>query len=524
MVIRIRAVVCLAVIAVMAMSATAETVSSSPAGPADMNDAKRLITEGKRNEAIPILEKIVTSDQTLAPQALKMIGDCYKTLRNWNKVVEAFEKLLTEYPGSIAPDKEVKSWIMDYHLANGDIEKCLSLQKELISEYPSDAWKFYYIVGRRHVWKHDHSKAIPELEKAVELGIAFKNHPDVIEANKQLLHCYLVKKQWDKAEDLIGRLTKDYPDEMYEWDYATGRLYRGLGKYDKAIEYLEKAAESNKKLTNPRAMFKALLLCYSITGNLEQRIALSKKLIEAYPEDALTWKWELAITYRGDKQYDKAAPIFKSIIDSSYTRWQVRSSQIYYGECLYELGKGDEVFERIENYYKDKPELWDEYMLVKSAVLLYGAKDYNECIEVANQLMAKSAKEKKSALVSTAKELILGANQELGRWEEAAHILEEMATKKNDMFLMYQAGHNYFQAENYEEARRIYRIVLDQEKIEDEIRASAEYELAVCFWNLGLKNAAKRLAEKVRDKYPNTYPAMQAEGSLCKWSENQPAK
>ena len=41
-----------------------------------------------------------------------------------------------------------------------------------------------------------------------------------------------------------------------------------------------------------------------------------------------------------------------------------------------------------------------------------------------------------------------------------------MATKKNDMFLMYQAGHNYFQAENYKEAMRVYRIVSDEHRIE----------------------------------------------------------
>ena len=97
-----RVMVYLAVLAVLAVSAVADTGSvSSP-----LTDAKRLVDQGKCKQAIPILDKIAASDPSSAPEAFQMMGDCYKRLRNWSKAIECFERLLADYPDSVAPDSD----------------------------------------------------------------------------------------------------------------------------------------------------------------------------------------------------------------------------------------------------------------------------------------------------------------------------------------------------------------------------------------------------------------------------------
>ncbi|NIM22767.1 MAG: tetratricopeptide repeat protein, partial [Armatimonadetes bacterium] len=424
-------------------------------------------------------------------------------MRNWSKAIESFERLRADHPGSVASDREVRIWIMDCHLAKGELEKCLSLRKELLNESRRDAWKLYYIVGRRYVWRHKYSKAIPELKQAVELSRHLaKDNRDVLDANKRLLHCYIIEKQWGKAEELAQRLMKDYPDEAYQWHYAFGKCYQGRREYDKAVESLETAADATpKNAFVSKDIFKALLYCYFGTRKFSEAISLGEKLVEDYPRE-VAWQWEVARFYLSREEYDKAASHFKKVVQSSKKRWEIRSSHIYLGECLYKLGRGNEAMEGVEKYYNDKPKLWDEHLLVKGAVLFYGPEDFGGCAATLQELIAECMGGRKSSLLRTAKELMCRAQEHLGDYINAAYILEDLASRSNDAALLYRAAEDYSRAGKYTEARRAYRAVMERAGVPDRIRASSMYGLALCYWDTGLKNSARRLALRVTEQYP----------------------
>jgi tetratricopeptide (TPR) repeat protein len=512
----------LAVVAVLAASASAETGSSSAAGVSGrLDDAKRLVGEGKCTEGIPVLEEVAACDPESAPQALKMMGDCYKAQQNWSKAIEAFETLLARYPDSVAPDREVKTWIMDCQLANGDLEKCLSLRKELLSQYQDDAWKLYYLVGRRHFWSHAYSKAVPELKKALELGATSKNDPEIIEANKRLVQSYILEKQWERAEQLGNKLLGDYPDNAYQWHLEIGKCYQGRGEYEKAVESLETAAKlSPKHFEDTKRMYKALLNCYDMTRRHEQAIALARKLVEDYPEEP-GWKWELGFFYFGKQEYEKAAPLFQKVVESSKAQWEIRSSQIFLGQCLFKLGRGSEALEAVESYYKARPELWDDRLLVKGAVLFYGPEDYAGCIEKVQELIARSAKGEKSALVPTARELLYKSLEKTGEFTGAASTIETLAAENKDLAWLAQAARDYYKAKNYKEAKRVCKEVINGSNIPRELMAQCMHYLALCYWETGLKEAAKRLMLKVSEQYPNTEGGVRARGWLYLWSEHK---
>ena len=511
----------LALVAALAVSAAAQTAPPPAASSGGLDEAKRLVDSGKYTEAIAALEKIASSDQASAPQALQMMGNCYKIQKNWSQAIKCFEKLLAGYPNSVAPDREVRSWIMDCYLANGETDKALAVRKELLSQYQSDAWRLYYIIGRRYVWRHESSKAIPELTKAIELGAASKNDPGMIDANWFLMHCYVVDKQWAKAEALAQQLIRDHPEVAYQFHGELGRCYQGRGEYDKAIESLETAVKlSPKGAENLKDDFKSLLECYDRTRRSDKAIDLAKKLVEDYPDETSS-TWELGRCYVHRQEYDKAEPLFKGIIASSKEQWEIRSSQIYLGQCLFNRGKGEEALKGIEKYYEDKPDLWDERLLVKGAVLFYGPKDFAGCIAPLQELLTKDAGGKKSALVPTAIELLSLAQENTRDWISAAHLFEDTAIRSGDPEYMFRAAADYFRGGDYSEALRLYKAVGRETAVSDDTRAMSMYEIARCYREMGLKYAARRLARKVAEVYPDSEAAARSQESLDSWSNDK---
>ena len=483
-----------------------------------MDEAKALISKGKYAEAIPVLEIIASSDKTSAPQALQMLGDCYNITQRASKALECFEKLLADHPNSVAPDKVVRGWIMDSYLANSQPEKALALRKELLSQYQSDAWRLYYIIGRRYVWRHEYGTAIPELAKAVELGAAAKNDPEMIDADWLLIHCYVMEKQWAKAEAVALQLIAGQPDVAYRFYGELGRCYQGREEYGKAVECLEAAVKlSPKDAENLKDDYKSLLRCYEVAGGPDEVMPLARRLVADYPEQP-AWRWELGRQHLDRGEYAKAAPLFKEVIESSKERWEIRSSRIYLGQCMYRCGKGAGALADIERYYRDKPDLWDDHLLVRSAVLYYGPKDYEGCVAGLRELIAGTESGKASALVETAKELMSRARAAMGDQAQSAALLEQMANESKDPALLCQAARAYCKSGKHTQARHIFRTVSESTNTSDEIKATCKYGLAICYWHSGLKNSAQRLARRTAELYPGTDAARQARGALCVWS------
>ena len=108
-----------------------------------------------------------------------------------------------------------------------------------------------------------------------------------------------------------------------------------------------------------------------------------------------------------------------------------------------------------------------------------------------------------------------------GEWTAAASTLEEMAAETKDPIWLSRAGQNYYKAGNYKEAKRVYKAVTDRAGVPDDIRATCMYGLALCYWDTGLKNSARRLALRLTEQYPDTEAAMKARGSLYLWSQRE---
>jgi TolA-binding protein len=94
-----------------------------------------------------------------------------------------------------------------------------------------------------------------------------------------------------------------------------------------------------------------------------------------------------------------------------------------------------------------------------------------------------------------------------------------MAAQSNDPILLCRAGQDYYKAGKYTEAKRVYKAATNRAGVPDDIRAQCMHGLALCYWETGLKNAARRLMLRVSEEYPNTQAGMKARGSLYLWSQ-----
>lgn len=481
----------------------------------DLKQGQDLVRKGDCENAIRILSSVVPADPSLAPQAIQSMAECYKRQKAWSRAIDCYAELLAKYAGKVAADSEVRTWIMDCYLADGQIEKALSLKRELIDDCGSDAWKVHYTVGRRYVWQHRYAQAIPELEKALALGETRREDPARRDAGTRLLNCYIVEQRWQNAESLLNKLMTEYPDDKRQWHFALGQCYQANAKLDQAIQEFRMAldlASIKKGDLRGRDIGKALFECYLTLGDLESALPLVEALQSSFPAEAASWQLQLGRIYRSRNELDKALPYFRSVVDSSKKRWEIRSAQIYLGESLFLQGKGDEALAAIKTYYEKRPTLLDEHLLVHGAVLYHGAKDYSRSSATLRQLISDCPN---SPLKPTAQELLVAALEQLGQWNEAASVLEEMASGlKNKGLLKHQIGDAYFHAGRHIQAIKAYRDATKDTTLDSETRADAMYHMALCYQDMGLPNAARRLAEQVSTRYPDTSAARHARGAL----------
>lgn len=497
------------------------------AGPSDdLARGKELIRAGNRDGALAVLGSITDPDFT--PQALLMMAECHRVRLDWPKAIECYTKLLACKPNPAASAEDVKTQLMDCYFAANNTDKGLSLEKELLGAYPGDAWKLHYVVGRRYLWQHNYAQAVPELSKALELGAAFKDNADFSDAKSQLVNAYVAMTQWDNALPLVTELVRDCPARMPEWCLALGKCYQAKGRPQDAIEQFKKALDLTKAPKGDagvRMIGKALLESYVSTGDLDAATALIRRLQGDYPGDAADWQLYLGRVYLAQDEHEKAASCFREVVRLSTTRWEIRSAQIYLGECLYKLGKGSEAMTGIKAYYAGHPDLRPEELLVEGAVLYHGAGDYDGAASMMQQFITEYADGPDSygkGLVDTAREIAIESLEKAKRWVDAAAFLEGMAsTRQDDGVLRCRIGDDYYMGTDFTQAIKAYRRAMDCPGLSPERRATAMYRMAMCYKGIGFQGSALRIAQKVVDLYPNTNAAKDARGSLYVWSGSE---
>jgi tetratricopeptide (TPR) repeat protein len=562
----LRVTVCLTLLFMLMVSAFAETVST----PSPLDNAKALISQGKQIEAIPILDKIVASDPTSAPDALLMIGTCYKAQKDWPQAIKYFEKAVAGTETSNIR-KDIRVQIMDCHLANGAAGEAFVCLDKLEADYPDDVPRFHYVIGRRYQWMHQYAEAADELKLALQPHKTPPSDPDITDAAYRYICCSLSAMQFDNALAYLPTFVNLYPEripdiitkDLYRWKFkvtevvetvdkasrgtspstvsgqklrvalascyistqdwtkalatikeVTGdskhellaRCYWGQNETDKAVAELKEAI----KMTGSNDLKRLLMEYYRGSGDWGNMLTQTDVLLKDWPEMSHEWLLNKGWALLDADKFDQAVPVFSEAIERyPDQRWVIRGAQVSLGECLYRLGKGQEALTGLKSYYDARPELANEYIMLYAQIMYHGARNYDESLECLDKLTGTPFAYDAAQFRAT---VLDGA----GRSGEAADAKKRLSdaipvwSTWTKVPAMTRVAESYFAAGQYPKAIHQYKAILDYEKLPDDLRASAMYKIALCYKEQNRQTLAMGYLNRVISDYPKTQAGIDA--------------
>jgi tetratricopeptide (TPR) repeat protein len=131
----------------------------------------------------------------------------------------------------------------------------------------------YFNLALCYVRMNDMDKAIPQLEKSIELK------PDLITAYGILGEAYLGKKEFENAITVFNKGIEFDPSNP-NYYYSLGVAYCNLKKADEAIEILSKAKELDESFAN---VYYLLGVAYNMKSDNAKTIESFEKFIELEP-------------------------------------------------------------------------------------------------------------------------------------------------------------------------------------------------------------------------------------------------
>ena len=121
-----------------------------------------------------------------------------------------------------------------------DWRKALSIEKEVLEEYPEDSI-FNWAIGLIYKTRLDFDNAIRHFEicrkNRIETGIPYQN----------LVNCYMAKGEYEKARDVLQEYIEIFEDSAFSRS-GLAMTYLCEGKLDEAVTEAQKAIEMNPRV------------------------------------------------------------------------------------------------------------------------------------------------------------------------------------------------------------------------------------------------------------------------------------
>jgi tetratricopeptide (TPR) repeat protein len=317
---------------------------------------------------------------------------------------------------------------------------------------------------------------------------------------------------------MMDQLCNDYPDRIAHFYYIIGRRCQIQKKPSDAVAAFKQSLSiSHASARSPeiKEINERLVSCYRYTGDYEEQRKQIELMINTYPEEIGHWKLYLGWCYLEARSYDKAILVLSEVIEK-YPNFAA-TAQVSLVECFSRLGKGDEALAKLKDYYKDKPDLYPEYLFAYGQSLYYGLQDYERSISVLKQFISNYPN---SPQILRAKTVLSLALRETGRNAEAADMLKGILTSSSldtKPDTIYEIGQLYFKAKKYREAIEAFKNALQLPDIESDMQAEIMYHLGLCYHEMNYKDSSRRYMKIVIERWPDSDWAKKARGAIYVW-------
>ncbi len=295
-----------------------------------------------------------------------------------------------------------------YFVAKNEDEATKYFNKTINSKNYGSKSKYY--LGFMAYKKNDYTTAKKLLEQAAK-------DPEYTEKVEYLLaDIYFNLKEFQTAIDLgLKQIDKSKPNEKADLSKIIGESYFNLGKYEKAIPYLEGYSSKYNKWNN-------------------------------------TDYYQLGYAYYKAKEYEKAISQFNKIIEEKNAVTQ--NAYYHLGESYLKLDKKQEAF----NAFKNASEMDFELKIQEDAYYNYAKLSYelgNPYLSVPEVLQAFVAKYPNTPHHKEIETLLISSYVSSKNYKEAIRLLEKAKSNNNDKIyqkVTYLYGIEQFNNNDFKES------------------------------------------------------------------------
>jgi tetratricopeptide (TPR) repeat protein len=220
--------------------------------------------------------------------------------------------------------------------------------------------------------EEDVKSAKPMLERAIEI--------DPMAADGYFYLGIIAFKEGDSqlAESLFNKNIALAPDKAAVSYYNIGILYGGRDEYDKAVEYLNRAIETDPDYLKA---YDSLAKAHEIKGNTSAALAAYESYLELNPKDTDIMALMAEVHYRADDT-DKALKVYDEILKIQPANADVLYSKgiIYSGRKQYK--EAEKYFLKVEDLRQDS--IVNKYQL---AIVYEAQKEYDKALEKLDEII-----------------------------------------------------------------------------------------------------------------------------------------
>ena len=521
---------------------------------------ERLIETKNHQEIIDLIEGL--PEEELDIELIGELGRAYNNVGNYEKGLEILKSIETE-----VGDTALWNWRVGYSYFF--LKDFISAKKCLLKAYelnPHDNTICdLLIITYANLSKLENKNG--NSEKAIEYALESRKYSydekGIMEADSFLAWLYNKYKEYTKAEEILRKQlarNKDdkwtlselgyslsgqekYEEAIEKFEYVLslevedeGDLefiysqlawcYRHLWKFEKALEYLNKAKEEGR---NDAWINVEMALCYE---NLEEHEKALEYALIAYELDKndVHVLSELGVIYGCMEKYEEALSFLLRAEKLD------KNDEWINTEIAINLGRSGKVNEGIERLKKSLTMVGeddiDRKIIINSELAwFYGKLDepkidaalkhLNKAKELGRDdewlhsemgyQLGQNPETSKEALEHFEKAMKLGRKDawifemvactlfNLDRYEEALDYFRKAYAEKNDNWYLYSMGNCLRALERYEEA---IEVLLESRQIslaeEDEVDGE-DFELAYCYIGMGDKEKAQKYLDLARD-------------------------
>jgi TolA-binding protein len=280
----------------------------SLAGLTVVSKAQAQVNLGLMTEAESTFSKFLSGNPTPeeAIVARMGLGDIYIRTQQWDKAIDAYQKVVEEFPGR-PQVTDAKYWIAISTQQKGDNAAAIPLLEALIAEFPDAQFvpNVMYVLAGAKIASGDNDAGVATLAELAEKFPESGPAPFTYFQRAQLL---AQKAQTEEANNLMRQFIEKYPQSdrvfaAFDWlaqhAYRAGDFETAIAMYSDFVDKYPQDAQSASALIRVSEYSKQWAESLGRYGALttdeqavwQERMARSaaaaEKMIDNYPESAL---------------------------------------------------------------------------------------------------------------------------------------------------------------------------------------------------------------------------------------------